>query len=294
MRQGFLLVASIVLDAGLFAVNLLVAFSGGSRAVLSQAIFNVADLVGLAMLAWGFLASRRPPDVDHPFGYGKERFFWAFNASLVTFSLAGLGILVTGVEQAIDPHPVFHVDVALLVVGLTLVTSIVGVIIVLQQLREANRTVSSFLESSHQGIKTIFYQDVVSAAGSAVAFLGLAIVYRTGSSAVDGITASGVGLLMLLTGFILAAESRALLVGKSLSRQEASRVLALVEQDARVRKVRGIQSMLLGPDDALLALRLNFQDGMTTDDIERAIDEIAAHLRRDMPLIRHLIIEPES
>jgi divalent metal cation (Fe/Co/Zn/Cd) transporter len=93
---------------------------------------------------------------------------------------------------------------------------------------------------------------------------------------------------------VLAAESRELLVGKALSHRQASQIITRVERDNRVRRIRSFQSMMLGPDDALLALRLNFTDGLTTDEIERAIDDIAASIRTEMPYIRHLVIEPES
>lgn len=294
MRSGFLITVSIILDAVLFVLNLYVSVQTHSRAVLSQAVYNIADLVGSAMLAWGLLASRRAPDVNHPFGYGKERFFWAFAASLVTFSLAGVGVLITGIDQTISPSPLGDLDSGLIVVGLTLVTSIAGLLLVLRELRLTSRTVESFLASSAQGIKTIFYQDLVSTIGSATAMVGLVIVFFTNDPAIDGLTASAVGVLLLLTGFVLAAEARELLVGKALSMADASRLVARIEKEPRVRKVRSFQSMMLGPEDALLALRLNFQDGLTTDEIEHTIDEIGAALRNEMPIIKHIIIEPES
>ncbi len=294
MRSGFLISVAIVLDAVLFVLNLYVSLQDHSRAVLSQAVYNIADLIGSAMLAWGLLASRRPPDVTHPFGYGKERFFWAFAASLVTFSLAGVGVLVTGIDQAISPAPIGPVNDGLVVVGLTLLTSVAGLLLVLRELRLGDRSVESFLASSQQGIKTIFYQDLVSTIGSATALVGLVVIFFTNDPAIDGLTASAVGILLLLTGFVLAAESRELLVGKALSITDAGRLVARVERDPRVRSVRSFQSMMLGPEDALLALRLNFQDGLTTDEIERTIDDIGASLRAEMPIIKHLIIEPES
>jgi cation diffusion facilitator family transporter len=294
MRTGLILWVSIALGAVLFVLNLEVSAQGGSRAVLSQAVYNVADLVGSVMLVWGFFAARRVPDVNHPFGYGKERFFWAFAASLVTFSLAGTGVLFLGVDQILSPRPVTDLTNAVLVVGVTLLASLVSLAVILRELRETQSSVSSFLESAQQSMKTIFYQDLVSAAGSALAFGGIVAVYFTGRPEVDGATAVGVGVVMLLTGVVLAAEARELLVGKALSLKQASQVVARVERDPRVRSVRGLQSMLLGPEDALLALRLNFQDGLTTDEIERTIDEIAAAIRADLPFIRHLVIEPES
>ncbi|MHB8352579.1 MAG: cation diffusion facilitator family transporter [Thermoplasmata archaeon] len=294
MRRSLILSVAILLDAGLFVLNLVVAHSDGSRAVLSQAVFNIADLVGSGMLAWGVLASRRPPDVDHPFGYGKERFFWAYTASLITFTLAGAAVLVEGLSQAVVPHPVVDVRTALLVVGITLGTSVGEVLLILRELAADRHPVQDFLGSSQQGMKTIFYQDLVGTVGSAFALGGLIAVDLTGNPVLDGIGAAGVGLLMLLTGILLASESRALLVGKALSRSEGGRIVVLVKRDPRVRNVRSLQSMLLGPDDALLALRLNFVDGLTTDDIERAIDDIGRELRSAHPVLRHVIIEPES
>jgi divalent metal cation (Fe/Co/Zn/Cd) transporter len=93
---------------------------------------------------------------------------------------------------------------------------------------------------------------------------------------------------------VLAAESRDLLVGKSLSRPEAGKILALVERHPKVRRVRAVQSMMLGPEDALLALKINFADGLTTDQLEVIIDEVSAEVRRISPVVRHLVIEPES
>jgi cation diffusion facilitator family transporter len=294
MRSQFVITATLVLDVVLFVLNLSVALAGGSRAVLSQAVFSISDLLAGAMILWGFLASQRPPDHEHPFGYGKERFFWSFSASLLTFAFAGVFVLVIGTEQVIDPHSVGNAREGLLVVGATLLFSVVGIIVLLRELRASRETIGSFLEGPHQGLKTIFYQDLVSVAGSAVAFAGIAVVYRTASAVIDGLTAVVVGILMVATGIVLAAESRDLLVGKAISPQQARAVLSLVERDPRVRKVRGLQSMMLGPEDVLLALKVNFQDDMDTDQIELAIDQLSIALREAFPQVRHLLVEPES
>jgi divalent metal cation (Fe/Co/Zn/Cd) transporter len=212
----------------------------------------------------------------------------------VTFSLAGVAVLATGLGQAISPQPVSDIPAGLVVVGATLLSSVLGIYVVLRELRATQSTVQSFIESPQQSLKTVFYQDLVSVVGSAFAFGGLVVVFQTGSDEFDGVTAAGVGLIMLLTGVVLAAESRDLLVGKSLSRPEAGKILALVERHPKVRRVRAVQSMMLGPEDALLALKINFADGLTTDQLEVIIDEVSAEVRRISPVVRHLVIEPES
>ncbi|MCI4367078.1 MAG: cation diffusion facilitator family transporter [Thermoplasmata archaeon] len=294
MRSTVIINATLLLNAALFSVNILVAFQSGSRAVLSQAVYCVTDLVGGIMLLWGFVVSRRPANPNHPFGYGKERYFWSFVAALVTFTVAGFVVFVSGFGQITDPQPITHIPDALISVGATLAASVGGIAVTMRELRTNRESLSTLLASSHLGLKTIFYQDLVSVVGAGVALLGLLDVSRTGDLVVDGVSACIVGVLLIATGFVLAGESRELLVGKAISPAEAREVLRILEQDPRVRKVRSLQSMMLGPDDVLLALKVNFQDGLTTDLIEQAIDDVSARIRRSFPPVRHLVIEPES
>ncbi|MGI0130744.1 MAG: cation diffusion facilitator family transporter [Thermoplasmata archaeon] len=294
MRPQVIIVATLLLNAALFVVNLLVAVVSGSRAVLAQAIFTLTDLVGSGLLLWGLHLSRRPASHEYPFGRGKERFFWAFVSIVVTFTVAGVLALTEGADQIASPQPLSHLAEGLLVVGATIVVSVSGIWVTLRELRLSRQTLSSLLESSNQGLKAIFYQDLVSIAASVVAFLGLVIVYQTGLPVVDGISAAVEGVLLVATGFVLTAESREYLVGRALAPEDARAMLLIVERNSSVAKVRSLQSMLLGPEDALLALRINFQDGMTTDQLEAAIDQVTLALRTEYPVLRHIVIEPES
>jgi len=172
--------------------------------------------------------------------------------------------------------------------------SLVGIWVTLRELRLARETLEALLESAQQGLKSVFYQDLVTLVGTVVAFAGLFLVYRTHNYALDGVTAALEGFLLVSTGFVLTAESRHYLVGRALAPEVALAMLGVVERDPRVRRVRSAQSMLLGPDDALLALRVNFQDGLTTDQLEAAVDQVTLDLRTAFPILRHIIIEPES
>lgn len=294
MRSQVILLATLLLNASLFVLNLLVSFTTDSRTVLAQAIYTVTDLTGSALLLWGLRSSRRPADYEHPFGFGKERFFWAFVATVVTFTIAGIVALVTGIDQALAPQRVSHIGEGLLVVGATLATSLAGIWVTLRELRIARQTIQALLESAHQGLKTIFYQDLVSIVGSVIAFAGLIVVYRTNDFALDGAVAALEGFLLVATGFVLSSESREYLIGRALAASVARDLLALVEHHPRVRRVNSLQSMQLGPDDALLALRINFEDGLTTDQIEGAIAQLTTGLRSAHPVLRHIVIEPES
>lgn len=294
MRPQVILAATLFLNAGLFSLNLAVAIVSGSRVVLAEAIYAITDLAGSALLLAGVYLSRRPPDHEHPFGFGKESFFWAFVSIVVTFTTTGMVALVTGVEQAVDPHVVTHLGESLLVVGATLAVSAVGIWVTMRELRYSRQSLATLLESAHQGLKSVFYQDFVSIVGAIIAFVGLLVIYRTHDYALDGAIAALEGFLLVATGFVLTAESREYLIGRALDPDVARSMLSLVERDPRVARVRSAQSMQLGPDDALVALRINFQDGLTTDQLEAAIDQVSQALRSTYPVLRHIIIEPES
>jgi cation diffusion facilitator family transporter len=294
MRPQVVIIATLLLNATLFAVNLTVALLSGSRAVLSQAIYTITDLVGSAFLLWGLYLSRRPADYDRPFGHGRERFFWAFVSIVVTFTVAGLLALTVGFEQLVAPEKISHISYALIVVGGTVLASIAGIYVTLRELRRSRETLGALLASANQGLKSIFYQDLVAIVGAIAAFIGLLVVYRTGNEAVDGLTAVIEGLILFAAGVVLSAESREYLVGRALRPADTRAILSFVERDPRFAKVRGLYSMLLGPDDALLALRINFQDGLTTDQLEQAIDQVTAAIRKVRPTVHHVVIEPES
>lgn len=294
MRPQFLIYATLVLSTGVFVVNLFVAILSDSHAVFSQALYTITDVVGGLLILWGSRVSQRPPDPSHPFGRGKERFFWAFAATLVTFSTSGLIVLLEGLAQVFAPTPVTHLNLTVIVVAATLLTSVIGILVTLRELERNRETVQTLIDSAHQGLKTIFYQDIVAVFGSAVVLAGTSIDYVTHQYVVDGIAAAIVGAILIATGFVLVGETREFLIGRSIPPAQAAAILLLVERDANVRKVRGLQSMMLGPEDALLAMRVNFQDGLTTDQIEATIDQLSSSVRSQYPGIRHLIIEPES
>ncbi len=294
MRAQVIIVATLALNAGLFAANLAVAIFSGSRTVFAQAIYTVTDLIGSGLLLWGLHVSRKPADYTYPFGRGKERFFWAFVSIVVTFTVAGVLVLIDGIDQVLDPRPIHYILEGLLVVAATLVVSVASILFTLRELRLSRMTLRDLLRSANQGLKAIVYGDLVTVGASFAAFASLAIVQQTHSPVADGVGAMTEGAILIAAGFLLSSESREYLVGRAMEPAQARRMLELVQANPHVAKVRSLQSMLLGPEDALLALRINFQDGLTTDQLEVTIDEVTAALRAEFPVLKHVVIEPES
>ncbi|MDE1820626.1 MAG: cation diffusion facilitator family transporter [Euryarchaeota archaeon] len=294
MRTQLVLVASFALNVAFLAVNFVVFEAGGSHAVLSQAVNAATDLVAGLMILWGQRAAQFPASPTHPFGRGKERFFWAYSAGLVAFCLAGAFVMVFALQEILSPHPVGALREGLLTVAVTFAGNLASIFVVLLELRRDGGTVRALLTSMHLGVKTVFLQDAVSVLGGAVALLGLFLVQVTGLFALDGVAAFIVGASLLFMGLALARDGRELLVGRSRGAEETRALLALVEKYPPVRQVVGVQSMLLGPDDELVGLRVNFADDLSTNEVEMHIDRLGELIREHFPRIHYLLIEPES
>lgn len=294
MRTNVVLVGSFALNSAFLAANFLIFQVGGSHAVLSQAVNAATDLIAGLMILWGQRAAMLPASSTHPFGRGKERFFWAYSAGLVAFCLAGSFVMVFGLEEVFSPHPLGAIFAGIVTVAVTLVGNAASIGVVLFELRRDHGSVAELLGSNHLGVKTVFLQDAVSVFGGGVALLGLLFVRYTGWEAIDGVAALIVGASMLFMGLVLVREGRVLLVGRSGDTEEIRALRSLVEKYPYVRQVVGIQSMLLGPDDELVGLRVNFADELRTDEVELHIDRLGELIRKAFPRVKYLLIEPES
>lgn len=294
MRTHVVIAATVLLDAGLLGANATIAAWSGSRTVLGQAIFAAADMIASALLLWGLHVSRRPADMLHPFGRGREMFFWAFLATFVTFVIAGLAAFVPGLVQALRPSTIDHLGAALAVVLSRLATSVAGIWVTMHELKLGGSTVKTLIDSAHQGLKAVFYQDIVMAIGCSVALTGLLAVGLTQWFWIDGFAASLEGALLVATGLALTVETRDYLVGKAIPAEMRRGLLDLAERHPGVGSVRGVDSIVLGAEEALLALRINFSGQMTAAEIEANIRILKARLGEAYPSLRHIIIEPTA
>lgn len=294
MRTKRVVVVTMGISAVFFSLNLVAFAASGSRAVLSQALYAITDIVSGLMIYWGMRMSEEPPTLVHPFGRGKERFFWAFASGLVTFSLTGFVVFAYGLFQVLDPVRILDLRADLIVVGATLVSSTTTLVIILLELRRDGTSVRALMESDHQEMKLLMVQDIIAAIGALAAITGLYLVYATTDPRFDGYAASVVGALLFGTGISFTIEARELLVGKAVSMDITRRILGIVERYPYIRGVLGMRSMLLGPEEILITLRVNFVDDLTTDDIEMHIDQLRQFVRGECPTVRYLIIEPVS
>ncbi|GAA1828907.1 cation diffusion facilitator family transporter [Pseudonocardia alni subsp. carboxydivorans] len=291
-----------------FAANLLVGLlklvAGlltGSSAMLSEAAHSAADCMTELLLFTALRRSGKRPDRVHPFGYGKERFFWAMIAAVSVFVVGATysvfeGIL-TVIEQPRDPAEEQYAWVAYAVLGLSVViegTSWQQALRqVLREKRELGLPLVRYLRlSDDPTVKSVLYEDTAAIIGLVFALAGVALHQATGSSVWDGIASILIGLLLAFVAFVLGRTNKDLLIGRSAEPRVMRAVYEHLDAAPEVDAVVDLQSMLTGTDSVLLCARVDFVDDVSAADLERACVRLDEELHDRFPDLDQIFIQP--
>lgn len=277
-----------------FAVGL----TTGSAAMLAEAAHSVADTVNQVFLLISIGLSDNPADEAHPYGYGKERFFWAFLAAVFIFVAGaffsiyqGVQKLVGGGEHKGDLWPSY------LVLGIGFVFDC---IVFTLGIREARRQADlvgvgvwqHLQESTDVTLKTSLYEDVAATIGVVVAAIGLALFQITGNAFYDGLASILIGIVLIFVAIMLGWETRGLLLGASASRRTQAAIVGAINEFLEVESVVDLLTMQLGLDSVLVTGELNLVSGLTTDEIERLLQRMNDRIRAAAPEVKNIYLEP--
>ncbi len=286
--------AAIGANLAIAASKFVAAAFTGSASMLAEGIHSFVDTGDGVLLLWGTRVSRKPPDEGHPFGYGKELYFWTLIVALMIFALGGGVAVVEGVERLRDPKLPEHVGWSFVVLALSAVFEGYSWYVSYKQLREADgrRTLWRAVQASKDPRNfTILFEDSAALAGIAVAALGLGVGAATGSPYPDGIASIVIGLILGGMSILLARESKALLVGEAADDGSVASIRALAEADDAVESAPHPLTMHLGPDEVLLNLDVRFRPGLSADEVVAAVGRIEEAIRAKHPEIRRIFLE---
>jgi cation diffusion facilitator family transporter len=270
-----------------------------SSAMLAEAFHSLADTANQIFLLLGVKLSGRPADRKHQFGYGSERYFWAFIVAVSIFTVGAAFAFYEGTSKIIhhrDPgqhlqHPWWGVGVLLVSVSLEFFSWVVAA---RQFFRDKGRKslVQTISDSRDPVVLTVLLEDSAALMGLIAALAGLLLAWATGSMLYDGAASVVVGTILAAVAFFLARETRDLLLGESVTREDAARIRAIVEGCPSVRRLVTHRTTHLGPEEVLAALKIEFKEELNTHEIEEAIDAVEVKLRAELPHLRRIWIEP--
>ncbi|MGW7310144.1 cation diffusion facilitator family transporter [Streptomyces sp. NPDC054835] len=290
-------IVAAMANLGIAAAKAVAGVVSGSSAMLSEAAHSLADTVTEFMLLTALKRSEKPADEDHPLGYANERYVWAMLAAVATFvggavfSLYdGIHTLVAG-EELGDPLISYIVlGVAFLLEGFSLRTAV-------RQVRsEADRTKTPFGRylrlTPDTTVKAVVMEDSAALAGLMLAAGGLLGVQITGSSVWDGVASILIGLLLVYVAWVLGRSNAELLIGRPLPRTMRQEVREELLALDHVVGVLDLTTLIQGPDEVMIAAKVDFRDISTAAEVERACETAEARLRTRFPAVRRVYLDP--
>ena len=279
------------------ALSKIVAFAfTGAASMLAESIHSLADTGNQGLLFLGGRQARRAPDAAHPFGYGPARYFWAFVVALVLFSLGGLFAVYEGVEKLLHPH---ELESAVWAIGVLSFAVVLEGLSLRTALGEAapmrgSRNLRSFIRHTRNPeLPVVLLEDIGALCGLAFALTGVVLSELTGNARFDAAGSLGIGLLLVFLAGVLAVEMQSLLVGESAERHDVDAISAALEAHADVRRIIHLRTQHLGPDDVIIAAKLEFDPAMTVERLAQVIDEVEVGVRAVFPAARLIFIEPD-
>ncbi|MDR2382162.1 MAG: cation diffusion facilitator family transporter [Bifidobacteriaceae bacterium] len=281
------------------AVTKFAAFAlSGSSAMLAEAVHSVADSGNQLLLLWGGREARRPADQKHPFGYGQGRYFWSFVVALVLFSLGGLFALYEAYEKLKHPEPIgsWH-WVPLAVVALALVMESFSLRTAVAEIKAVKGSQGWFRfvrTSKSPELPVVLLEDTAALLGLVLAGAGVSGTLVTGDGRWDAMGSAAIGVLLVVVAIILAVEMKSLLLGEGASPEQIEAIKdALAQADGPITSIIHLRAMHLGPDDLLVAAKIEPAPGLSVAALAEAIDAAEARARAAVPLRLTIYLEPD-
>jgi cation diffusion facilitator family transporter len=295
MKSKAFLYISFAVDVLIAAAKFIAAGITGSSSMLSEGIHSVIDASSQVLLLWGIKTSSRRADYERPFGYGKELYFWSFIVSLIIFILGGCISFYEGLMRLREPELITGQNWNYFILGFSIVFTSISLFSALKAFNKQRGTKPFFkavIQSKDPATFIVLLGDVGDVLGLIIAFLGVYFGKLLNNPYYDGLASMAIGVLMVAISLLLVRESKSLLMGETTSRRTLRKIVAIVEADIAIIKVKRHFSMYMAPEEVLLQINAVFKDNLSTRDITDAIERLTKTIQAEFPRIKQIFIEP--
>jgi cation diffusion facilitator family transporter len=268
----------------------------GSSSMLAEGVHSLVDTGNNGLLLVGSRARRREPDETHPFGYGKEQYFWALIVAMLIFALGGGVSFYEGLSRLLDPEPLGHPAWNYAVLLVAFLADGYSGVVAYRQLRSSRKEPNIFRAaqaSKDPSTFAVWFEESAALLGVVLAFLGVLLSHLLDSPYPDGIASLLIGLTMAGTAVLLTYESRKLLIGESPDPDLIAGIREIAEADDAVTHCGPPLTMHLGPEDVLLNLDVHFRNDLPAEAVVESVDRLEHSIRSKYKEIRRIFIEAE-
>lgn len=289
-------VVALLANLGIAIAKFVAFFFTRSSTMLAEGVHSVADTGNQALLLLGHSRGSRPPTAEHPFGYGRERYFWAFVVAVVLFSVGALFALYEGVNKLRDPHEIESPEWAFGVLGFGLVLEVFSLRTAMNAAQPLRRNASwwSFIRRTKEPeLPVVLLEDAAAVAGLVLALTAIALSVVTGNPRWDAAGTIAIGLLLGVVAYILALEMQSLLIGESASERDRERIVEAIGGAPDVERLIHLRTQHLGPAELLVVAKVSFSPTMAFERVASAINEAERRVREAVPQVSLMFIEPD-
>jgi cation diffusion facilitator family transporter len=267
----------------------------GAASLLAEAIHSVADAGNQGLLFLGGHRAKRAADETHPFGYGRERYFWSFIVAMVLFSLGGLFALYEGIEKLRHPHELESPAIAIGILALAIVLEVFSFRTAIKEASHVRGEESwwQFIRHSKSPeLPVVLLEDLGALVGLLFALAGVTAAIVTGEERWDAAGSIAIGSLLVVIAIVLAIEMKSLLIGESASRGNDTAIRTAITSGPEVTRVIHLRTQHIGPDELLVAAKAEFS-ATSFDDLAAAINTVETRVRAAVPIARMIYLEPD-
>lgn len=290
------IIAALGANLGIAATKLVAFLLTGSSSMLAESVHSLADSGNQLLLLIGGRRARREADEAHPFGYGRERYLYAFIVSIVLFSVGGMFALYEAWHKWADPHPIDSWQW----VALTVLVAAIGMesYSFRTAIHESNRTrggqswVQFIRSAKAPELPVVLLEDAGALVGLMFALAGVTLTLVTGNGRWDAAGTGSIGALLVVIAVVLALETRSLLLGESATAQDVRAIAAALVGDGVVSVIH-LRTVHIGPDDLLVAAKIEVDGAETAAQVALAIDAAERRVRAAVPIARLIYLEPD-
>ncbi|MET0863055.1 MAG: cation diffusion facilitator family transporter [Nakamurella sp.] len=290
------ILAALLANLGIAVTKFVAFLVSGSSSMLAESVHSLADSGNQVLLLIGGKRAKREADVEHPFGYGRERYIYAFMVSIILFSVGGVFSIYEGVHKIQHPEeinlPWVPIAVLLIAIGLESFS-------LRTALRESapERKGISVLEFVRRAkapeLPVVVLEDIAALVGLVLAFFGVGVSVITKNGIYDGIGTVFIGLLLIVVAFILGIEVKSLLVGEGATAADTEAIKAAALSGTDIEKIIHMKTLYLGPDEILVGMKVAVAGTSSAAAVAAAINEVETRIRAAVPAARVLYIEPD-
>ncbi len=289
------IIAALLANTGIAVTKFIAAFFSGSASMLAEGVHSLADAANQLLLLIGGRRAQRAPTPEHPFGYGRSRYVYAFIVAIILFSVGGIFSLYEGVEKLAHPHPLENPWLPVLVLLIAIVLESFSL---RTAVKESNhvRGNQSWVEFVRRAkapeLPVVLLEDLAALLGLVFALFGVSLAWITGDVFWDGVGTIMIGVLLIAVAVVLGLEMASLLIGEGATPGDMERIRAAILDGPEVDSIVHAKTLYVGPDELLVAAKVSMAPAVTLDDITARVDAVEARVRGAVPVARIIYLEP--